>query len=731
MTIYTYVTIAGSAYNEHLGGTINRATDAYNSSSDIKLNFPNPYGRYANKFSIGQDINVYIKQGIVPDPLSDPLFFGGYVEDKEFAGPSDAPSEKLVISGRSYISVLYDATVSPISYANTEISAIVIDLVAREAPTISTAGIVSTGVTLVSYRVSQISLYDAIKQLAELADCYFYVSPLKVLTFAKLLTTDSTLSLQAGVNIAKCTVTESRKPMFNKVYVYGDNLMVDAGRKTFTANGGSVYTLDYRPSNTSVFVGGSTASKQGGVLNMTVQADPGSGTQYLVDYANKQIVFVSGTNAGNNIPVSGTDTILVDYQRQRQIITYAQDDASVETYKPKTYVLIDKNIKSPSSARVNALSLLDDNAHPFKQIDVEYIGWADIVPGTYAGCYEPYYEVSGAQFNIARVQYEITPENMMKEDVLKLTLNRKMVDGGDIIKQALLDIKRLRAQEIVDDQIYTRIQFSTGSEGIRSSWSVATRGLGSSFVLGNPVLGKLGEVSEPLQTGMVSYYKFDGNTNDEKGAHNATASGATSDPNGFFNQAYVYDGANDYMDTNQDVGISAFTVAGWFKLDSTSVAWNGIMSNNGVGGSANGFFFANYYGGNWQVQTRIAGVSANTILISPVTLGSTWHHIALSYDNGLWRTYLDGTNNASGTRTLTNANDYTLRLGNYYVGDTVNAWNGKIDEVGIWSRALSGTEISSLYNGGSGWVYTTGTAVQPYLGDSRGNLVVQYSGADT
>lgn len=491
MVVYTRLFIGGSQYNNHEGCIVERSMSDYDSSSYFTVKFPNAFGRYANKFVVGQDVLVYAKQGSLPTVGVDEPFFGGYLEDKDFDG--EGKKDGLVLGGRSYVSILHDASVQPITYSNQDIADIVIDLCAREAPDIDTSGITATGVTLTAIAFSHVSLYDCLKQLAELADAYFYVTPLKVLVFQKLLTTSSGVNFIAGQNITKSYVSESRKPMYNKVWVYGDKQLVDAGRQTFTANGGSVYTLNYRPHNVGVFVAGSTVSKQGGILNFVGQGDPGSGTQFLVDYNNQNIVFVSGALAGMNIPTSGSTTFVVEYQRQRQIIKYAQDDTSVAAYKPKTYTYIDKNIKEPLQATASALALLDKNAHLFKEINTTYVGWSDFVPGTTAGIYEPFQEVSGAQFSIIRAKYDFKPENLYREEVVNLTLNRKLVDGADIIKQALLDIKRLRAQETVEDELYTRLQLGTGSLGARiSAWSVSTGGLGSSFVLGHPTLGVLG-----------------------------------------------------------------------------------------------------------------------------------------------------------------------------------------------------------------------------------------------
>lgn len=492
MVIYTRFTVNGSIYNNNLGPVVDRGTDDYDGSSTFEVRFPNPHGQYANVFNIGDAVAIYVNQGS-PVSGSPVAFFGGYLEDKEFDGPGDDTHETLKLSGRSYVSIMQDAIVTPVVYTNKTIEFMVKDMVNRDCPEIDTTNVLATGVTLPRMNFSGISIYDAVKQLGDLADAYFYVDPNKKLFFQLITTNSSGINLVAGQNVTGTTITETRKPMYNKVWVYGDNMLVQAPRKYLTANGGSVYQLDYRPYNTVVTDSGGTIAYNGGILNFVGQSDPGSGNQYLVNFNDMQIVFTSGTLAGNNIPASGTGKFVVDYWRQRQIIKYGQDDSSVALYKPKTYFYTDRNIKDPNQAKSMVLSLLDNGAHPFKQIDTDYKGWADVTPGATAGVYEPYQEVSGAGFNIIKATYTFTPPELQSEQVLKLTLNKKLIDGSDIIKQALLDIKRLRAQDILTNDLYTRMQIVNGSAGVKTaSWFVDTRTLGSSFILNHPTWGVLG-----------------------------------------------------------------------------------------------------------------------------------------------------------------------------------------------------------------------------------------------
>lgn len=83
---------------------------------------------------------------------------------------------------------------------------------------------------------------------------------------------------------------------------------------------------------------------------------------------------------------------------------------------------------------------------------------------------------------------------------------------------------------------------------------------------------------------------------------------------------------------------------------------------------------------------------------------ATWTHLALTYDGTTAKTYVNGTisqSSAVSPSIATNTNN--LVFGNR-VGFT-RFYNGSMDEVGLWPRALSGEEIGSLYNSGTGTTY--------------------------
>jgi len=88
----------------------------------------------------------------------------------------------------------------------------------------------------------------------------------------------------------------------------------------------------------------------------------------------------------------------------------------------------------------------------------------------------------------------------------------------------------------------------------------------------------------------------------------------------------------------------------------------------------------------------------------------TWYHIAITKETKTFKFYINNT--LAGTATVTGTyNDNTsaeVRLCNMQKY-TDNYLDGALDEVGVWTRAITTDEISSLYNSGNGLSYA-GTA---------------------
>ena len=109
---------------------------------------------------------------------------------------------------------------------------------------------------------------------------------------------------------------------------------------------------------------------------------------------------------------------------------------------------------------------------------------------------------------------------------------------------------------------------------------------------------------------------------------------------------------------------------------------------------------------------KIFAVMYNTALgaylscISTTTVSTgTFYHVAVTYDGTTLRLYIDGSEEASDATSsgTLNTNSVTEYIGRLDSSITAQDWDGKVDECGVWNRALGSSEVSDLYNSGNGF----------------------------
>jgi hypothetical protein len=192
--------------------------------------------------------------------------------------------------------------------------------------------------------------------------------------------------------------------------------------------------------------------------------------------------------------------------------------------------------------------------------------------------------------------------------------------------------------------------------------------------------------------------------------------GATLQP-GKLGDALSFDGDDDYV-TFGDVDAmdrpSAFSVAMWFNRQADGAAAPHDINNVLIAQSSNSNndnFVLGTEGDNVEIYLDSDG--ANTTVSA--TIGGTgiendtWHHIVLTYDAAEpdeLKLYFNGDFIADWSQFsgyLTNSPAAPLALGISHA-DTLREgdFSGLIDEVGLWGRALTPTEIQFLYNDGAG-----------------------------
>ena len=175
-----------------------------------------------------------------------------------------------------------------------------------------------------------------------------------------------------------------------------------------------------------------------------------------------------------------------------------------------------------------------------------------------------------------------------------------------------------------------------------------------------------------------------------------TINGATftTDRKGQANKAMSFDGVDDYIDIENTLlnGLTKFTFSIWFK-------------GNGFRGL---FSFAKTLGDTWRLTPhtgttiRFRDNSGNTY--DSVILGMTtdWNHFVAVYDASINKITYYMNNiavasiNPTGTAMYTDIDSFTI--GKILDTTSYPPFNGLIDDVRIYNRALSETEIKTLYN---------------------------------
>ena len=203
---------------------------------------------------------------------------------------------------------------------------------------------------------------------------------------------------------------------------------------------------------------------------------------------------------------------------------------------------------------------------------------------------------------------------------------------------------------------------------------------------------------------LIAYWPFDEGNMD-------TAFDLASLNDGQIYNAYWTDDAilGKALDFNGDAGVivpdsslirpdNNFTISTWINADSwKQYAWQGtILSTDGGGDGDKGYVLRCGENGKLSFNISLDGTWTEVLSEGNLQLGQ-WYHVAAVYAGSSLRIYINGSLNAS------KVINGSIRLGEYdiHIGDGA-FWEGRnfdglIDEVSIWNKALSLSEIQDIY----------------------------------
>ncbi len=212
-----------------------------------------------------------------------------------------------------------------------------------------------------------------------------------------------------------------------------------------------------------------------------------------------------------------------------------------------------------------------------------------------------------------------------------------------------------------------------------------------------------------LTSSLVGWWKLNDNALtttvvDSAGSNTGTFGDATGDPNtnahntaGKINGALTFDGTDDYIDIGDVIGARAYTKVAWVKR-ADGVNLNNIISTGN----------ADYSHVFWAPHTYSYKLSAGNMDTDHVQdddplAVDVWYQVAVTFDPavelGKMVLYKNSVPVDSNSSVPTPSSSPKTYIGRYNTGYN---FNGTIDNVMIFNRALTAEEIKYLYNGGIG-----------------------------
>ncbi len=225
--------------------------------------------------------------------------------------------------------------------------------------------------------------------------------------------------------------------------------------------------------------------------------------------------------------------------------------------------------------------------------------------------------------------------------------------------------------------------------------------------------------------GLVGWWPFNGNANDESGnGNNGTVNGATLTTDRFGNvgKAYSFDGNQQNITTSSLIsGSNELSLSYW-----VNIPINGggcvLTQNQPTSPYLTLFQAQNIQGPNNSSVNSLYYTNANTcqpgqgqqIWDTISSINNSWHNFIYTVDvNSDCKVYIDGvfskSFNGSGFSFCTQTNGVSFRMGGKWVSNDPQWFKGKLDDIGIWNRALTQQEISDLFNGNICYEHVTVT----------------------
>ncbi len=202
--------------------------------------------------------------------------------------------------------------------------------------------------------------------------------------------------------------------------------------------------------------------------------------------------------------------------------------------------------------------------------------------------------------------------------------------------------------------------------------------------------------------GLVAYYDFtDGSTNDDWGTHDGNNNGAepTTDSQGNADDALAFEGF-DYVSVQPSpLNTGAKTVSLFVKFAENDRRQVLLTNTADSQTGDNGFQVVKTASNTLQFMVG-NGSSSGYFISAQTSLGITdseWHHVAMTFTGNSLKGYIDGVQRCSSSSTSGSEGSSSLALRFGGPHEPINTFlNGSLDEIKLFDRALSASEVEEL-----------------------------------
>jgi|GEM_PF-3084303 len=227
-----------------------------------------------------------------------------------------------------------------------------------------------------------------------------------------------------------------------------------------------------------------------------------------------------------------------------------------------------------------------------------------------------------------------------------------------------------------------------------------------------------------------------GDTKDWRVAYQPTDPVRSLNFDGNTNVVNIPDSSSLRLTTAASIGV-------WYKPSTAYPSTTGSTKNNGLVSKAvdatgtGGVYSMDWFGTNATASLRItvgSGASNNSLTYTnAVFTPGKWYYIVGTWTNGSMVLYLNGVQVASGSSSISTlaSTANLLRIGGNAFGVSAQYCAvGSIDDVRIYSRVISPSDVLALYNGGSGTTQQVGTGLVGWwrFDEGSGQVVMDSSG---